>query len=40
MVWFFGGQQVLADEITLSALLAFYSYMWLFLRTVGVVWTG
>tara|TARA_Y100001978_G_scaffold66174_1_gene59343 strand:+ start:9391 stop:11625 length:2235 start_codon:yes stop_codon:yes gene_type:complete len=30
MVWFFGGQQVLTDEITLGTLLAFYSYMWLF----------
>jgi ATP-binding cassette subfamily B protein len=30
MVWFFGGQQVLENEITLGTLLAFYSYMWLF----------
>ncbi len=30
MVWLFGGQQVLKNEITLGTLLAFYSYMWLF----------
>ncbi len=30
MVWLFGGQQVLENEITLGTLLAFYSYMWLF----------
>jgi len=30
IVWLLGGRQVLADQITLGTLLAFYSYMWLF----------
>jgi ATP-binding cassette subfamily B protein len=30
IVWLLGGQQVLAERITLGTLLAFYSYMWLF----------
>ena len=30
IVWLLGGRQVLADELTLGTLLAFYSYMWLF----------
>ncbi len=30
IVWLLGGQEVLANRITLGTLLAFYSYMWLF----------
>ena len=30
IVWLLGGRQVLAGELTLGTLLAFYSYMWLF----------
>ena len=29
IVWFFGGQQVLGGELSIGALMAFYSYMWL-----------
>jgi ATP-binding cassette subfamily B protein len=29
IVWLFGGQAVMADEMTLGDLIAFYSYMWL-----------
>ena len=29
LVWFFGGQEVMAGELTLGTLLALYSYMWM-----------
>ncbi|MEE2658387.1 MAG: ABC transporter ATP-binding protein [Candidatus Latescibacterota bacterium] len=29
IVWFFGGQEVIAGRISLGTLLAFYSYMWM-----------
>ena len=29
MVWYFGGQEVMAGQLTLGTLLAFYSYMWM-----------
>jgi len=29
IVWLFGGEEVIAGELTLGTLLAFYSYMWL-----------
>ena len=29
IVWFFGGQEVLSEKMTLGTLLAFYSYMWM-----------
>lgn len=29
IVWLFGGQEVLKDELTIGTLLAFYSYMWM-----------
>ena len=29
MVWYFGGQQVIAGYITLGTLIAFFNYMWL-----------
>jgi ATP-binding cassette subfamily B protein len=29
IVWYFGGQEVLSDRLSLGTLLAFYSYMWL-----------
>jgi ATP-binding cassette subfamily B protein len=29
IVWFFGGREVIQDELTLGTLLAFYAYMWM-----------
>ena len=29
IVWFFGGQEVIRDTLTLGTLLAFYAYMWM-----------
>ena len=29
IVWFFGGREVIRDQLTLGTLLAFYAYMWM-----------
>jgi ATP-binding cassette subfamily B protein len=29
IVWFFGGQEVISDALTIGTLLAFYAYMWM-----------
>ena len=38
IVWFFGGQEVIRDALTLGTLLAFYAYMWMLYEPVE--WFG
>ena len=38
IVWFFGGQEVIRDTLTLGTLLAFYAYMWMLYEPIE--WLG